>query len=267
MAKKQTHKKFSPLEKILTLSGIILVIFGCLAGLYAGYANQRFIDEPIMAILYFRLLILLGGGFLIGYLLNRKGSKSVALFNGVFYAVFATLLHELLFAVRFAMQNTTGDFSYPWGKIFFVSIPVAALILTAALAYFTRRAGNTALSTLAKYLLIAAFILNQLYTFLRGLGAYASTESIWPLIVGYLLAPFTVAAIVYLLLPRVKKTIDRALYAALIAAFYSILGNVIWEFSTNMPHAATQWFMIAATLLTVGLTGVLTWQVRKAIRR
>ena len=266
MSKKQTIKKPTPLEKLLTLSGIILVIVGCAAGFYSGYVNQRFIYDPSMVFIYFRLLFLLGGGFLIGYALNRKRTKDVALFNGVFYAIFATLVHELLFTLRFALGDTTGELSYPWGKIFFVSIPVATLILTAGLAYFTRRAKHSTLNTPAKHLLIAAFILNQLYMFLRNLDAYVSPESLWPMIVGYILTPFTVAALVYLFLPNIKQTVDRILYAVMIATFYSIIGSVVWEFNSNLPHAASQWFTVTATIFTVGLTSLLAWRVRAATR-
>lgn len=268
MAKKQTSKKSSTLEEVLTLSGITLIVLGCIANIYSVSVNERFIHDPIFDIIYyFRYILLLGGGFVIGYLLTKRtpgSTKYTPLFNGVFYAAFAALSYELLDAVRITFQGHIGVMAYPWGKIFFLGVPVATLVITWCIAYLARRSNTPLLNIITKRLIIAAFTLDQIYLFVNSLTTFDESASAWPLIVNYLLAPITVAGLTYLLLPRINNTTERALFAVLIATFYSILGGVLWLFRTDPSAEATSRFTIITALITIALTTILIWRVRKA---
>jgi FtsH-binding integral membrane protein len=107
-AKKQKNETFTHLEKIFVLTGLALVIVGCIANLYSAYINMRFIHDPIDLLYYFRYIILLGGGFAAGYLFTKKSPQHNQLFVGVGYAVLAITLYWMLDLARTGLQSFSG---------------------------------------------------------------------------------------------------------------------------------------------------------------
>lgn len=86
---------------------------------------------------------------------------------------------------------------------------------------------------------------------------------LWITIGGYLISPLIIAVGSYLLLGNIKKRLDRIFYAALIGAFYSTLPLVLWEFRIDPAYDATNSFGAIVTVLTLGCTSALLWQMRK----
>jgi hypothetical protein len=274
MIKKQTKNTYTQLEKILTVAGLTLVAVGCVANLYGAFTNHRFIHDPIDLMYYFRYVILLGGGFAVGYLLTKKPSDH-KLLAGVFYAVLAIALFWLFDLARFSLQNLFGYAApYPWGKIMFEGMPVLSVIAALLVAYFSQYKTNRSdVSTFTKVALITSFIAYQVYILANGAYylitggvTYTPNMPIWLIVGSYLLTPLVIAIVAYLLLNNIQKRFDRLVYAALIGTFYSTLTFVLWEFRTEALYEATNIFSSVVTALTVLFAGVLIWRARKAIK-
>jgi len=263
------------LEKIVTLAGLAVITVGCIANLYSAYTNQRFIHDPVDYIYYLRYIILLGGGFAVGYMLARKKSTRYSrLFAGVFYAVLAMAIFWLLFPARSGLQNLFGEPSYPWGKILFMGLPLLSIIIVVIITYFSQNKSNSSgVSTLAKVAMISSFVVYEVYTLISGVyflitgtSTYSPNTSIWLIIVSYLVIPLVIAFISYLVLNNVKKRFDRLFFAALIGVLYSTFVSVLWEFRIDASEEATNIFSSIVIALAILLTGILLWQARKVVK-
>lgn len=276
-AKKQTINTDTHLEKILTIAGLTLIIVGCIANLYGAYSNLRFIHDPIDLIYYFRYLILLGGGFAVGYLFAKKSTNHKQynkLFWGVFYAVLAMALYWLFDLARVGFQNSFGYPSYPWGRIIFDGIPLLSVIAALSVAYVSQYKSNRSdLSTFAKIVIILSFIVYQVYILasgayflITGTATYDPNMPTWLIIGSYLITPLVIAIVSYALLNNIKKRFDRLFYAVFIGTFYSAFTFVLWEFRTDASYEATNIFSSIVTALTILFAGVLLWRARKAVK-
>lgn len=243
------------IEKILTRAGIGLVILGCLASIFAVSTNMRFIHDVFPSSIYYVTnALLLGGGFLAGYLLTRKASgKQARLFNGVAYAFVAFALYFIVDMLRFLTSFTIGNLEYPGEAILFQGSPLLALAITAALAFFTQyQTKNTEVSTVSKWTLITAFVAYQLYAI--GTSVYyiatvpqatdAYSAPVLLLVTGYLVNSFLIAVVAFLALSKVKILSQRLFYAAAIGGFSQSLMMVLWDFRTDAALASTQIFEI-----------------------
>lgn len=278
MIKKQTKNTYVSLEKVLTIAGLAVIIIGCIANLYGAYTNSRFINsDPLAAVYYFRFILLLGGGFTIGYLVTKKlGERKLysKLFSGVFYAALAMALFWLSDLLRLGIQSTSWDLSYPWGKIFFMGTPLLALITTVAIAYMTQyRSNRLQVSKPAKITLLFSFIAYELYSVISGAYAiitgvahYSPTMPILLIIGSYFLIPLVITAICYLALGAIKKRIDRLFYATLIGLLYSTLMFSLWEVRTDASAEATNIFATIVSITTIIFTGLVLWRARKAVK-
>jgi hypothetical protein len=278
MKVKNIKSTYPHLEKLLTLTGLTLVIVGCIANLYGAYANQRFINDSIDVLYYIRYIILLGGGFVVGYLITRKSTgytKSNQLFLGVIYATLAVALYWLFDVLRIIPQNSFGFTPpYPWGKMIFMGMPLLSLIAVMIIAYFSRhKTSRLAVSTPAKLGIILSFIVYQLYSLISnvyylitGEATYGPDPSIWLIIGGYLITPLTIAIVAYLLFNIIKNRFDRLFYSIFIGAAYSILSLVLWEFRTDASGEATNIFASIVTVITLLFVGILLWRARRMIK-
>ncbi|MDB5187220.1 MAG: hypothetical protein JWM07_692 [Candidatus Saccharibacteria bacterium] len=273
MKKKQTKNRYSKLEKIFTVAGLGLIIIGCIANIYSAVTNVRFMNDPIFLAYYYRFVVLLAGGFAIGYFLTKKsvGSKC---FAGVVYAILATAVYLLFDVMRVISQNIWDSPSYPWGKILFFGLPIFAILATVLIAYFSQyKSKRSEVSMLAKILLIAAFVVSQahllissFYYLSTGAAMFDPNMSFWLIIGSYLTIPIVVAWLAYLLLGTIKKRFDRLFFAVLIGAIYSILSLVLWEFRTDASNEATNAFGSIVAPLTLIVAGVLIWKARSAVK-
>lgn len=264
------------IEKTLTIAGLMLVILGCIASLFYGYINQRFINEPILdSIYYFNYIVLLGGGFAAGYLLTRKGKAR--LFSGVAYALLTVLIYLLIDVMRAAIVRNLFDTpSFPWERIMFEGEPAIALALTIFIAItMQRKAKQLDFSTAAKWLFIIAFVITQLYQLISGLIMNAVNPSdsglyitpIWLVIGSYIINPLFITLLAYLLFSRVKNGFQRLFYSVFTGAFSSILFLILWNFRTDPSLSATNTFETISITITLLAVSILLWQARLATKR
>lgn len=276
-AKKQKISTYTHLEKILTLAGLTLIVVGCVANLYGAYTNQRFIRDPIDIIYYLRYIVLLGGGFIAGYLLTKKSARLTQynqLFLGVVYAVLAMALFWLFDLARFGLQGLFEHTAYLWGRIVFMGTPLLSALTVLVVAYFSQyRSNRSDLSTFAKIVIALSFIVYQVYMraseayhLITGTATYDPNMPVWLIIGSYLTTPLVIAIVAYPLFNNIKQRFDRLFYAALIGMFYSTLILVLWEFRTDASSESTNIFSNIVTALSILFVGVLLWRARKAIK-
>jgi len=261
------------LQKLITRAGMTLIAIGCTANLYSIVVNTRFVHDPLDYLYYLRFIILLLGGFAIGYFLAKRSKREDRLFIGVGYALLAQTLFWLLDLARLAFQHIFSAQPYPWGRILFMGTPLVSLLLTLATAYLTqRKIKSSQLSTPTKKLVIFSFVLYQLYAILES-SSLLLTNTVtggqnlfgWFLTsISYLLAPLAVAIVAYLLVAA-KPPLDRFFYAALIGTFYSTLSIVLWEFRTDATYDATTMFSVGVVAVSVLFASVIIWKARRAI--
>lgn len=269
MVKKQKDT-LKPIEKTLATAGIAIVIFGCLSSIFYWYVNQRFVYEPLSLVYYLNYLIILGGGFAIGYLLARKGSQLGKLYTGATYAFLTMLFYSLTFGVRFIVEGLFGSIPFPWGRIFFEGAPFIALIITFLVAYFLQfRRRSTSPSIVTMRTFVGIFLVAQLYD-IGNLIYWSvttpnsdSTSPLWLVIGGYLINPLAVALIAFLSFRRVKGTTQRLFSAAFIGTFSYILLYSLWNFRTDATAEATNVFQIVSVVILLVITGGLIWRISR----
>jgi hypothetical protein len=278
MIKKQTKNTYAKLEKVLTIAGLSLILIGCLANLYSAFTNQRFIYDLIDPIYYFRYIILLGGGFAIGYLITKKSSQRTRynrLYLGVIYAVLTMALFGLFDVARVPLQSLFGyDPAYPWGKILFMGMPLLAIIAALIIAYFTQHKANRSdPSAFAKIAIALCFIAYQVYMLasgayylITGAATYAPNMPVWLIVGSYLVTPLAIALVSYFVLFNMKIRSDRIFYAALIGTLYGTLTFVLWEFRTDASAEATNIFSGIVTIMTLLFASILLWRSRLATK-
>jgi len=265
-------KTYAPLEKILAVAGFALVVLGCVASLYYGFTNQRFIHD-LGFVYYFNYFILLSGGFLAGYLSvfrpgKRAGSRE--LFSGTVYAFLAMALYWLFDMIRLLIQGI-GILPFPWEKILFEGAPLFALIATVLIAFLTQyRQKRHTLSMGAKWSFGVSLVIAQAYFLVSGLYALAANSAhydsgitpIWLVVVNILLNPLVVAAVAFALLSNIKNVFDRAFYALFVGGFAGFLMLILWLFQTDPMIEAVTAFQSFATIVTLLATSLLLWRAR-----
>jgi hypothetical protein len=278
MIKKQTKSTYAKLEKVFTIAGLSLIIIGCLASLYGAFTNQRFIYDLIDPIYYFRYIILLGGGFAIGYLITKKTSPPTRynrLYAGVIYTLLTMALFGLFDIARVPFQNLSGyEPVYPWGKIIFMGMPLLAILAALIIAYFTQyKSSRSDPSAFAKIAIVLSFIAYQVYMLasgaydlITGAATYAPDMPVWLIVGSYFITPLVIAFASYLLLSNIKIRFDRLFYAVLIGTLYSTLTYVLWEFRTDASIEATNIFSGIVTIITLIFTSTILWRARKAAK-
>ena len=270
MVKKQ-KLTLTSVEKTLALAGTALVTFGSVSSIYYLYVNQRFIYELPSIVYYLNYLIILGGGFVIGYLLARKGSQLSKAYVGAVYAFLAILLYTLTFAVRFIIERFFGPIPFPWGRILFEGAPLIALIIAFAIAYSLQfRGGRSALTLTSMKTFVGIFLVAQLYDIgntiywaVTSPSSDYSASPLWLLIGGYLINPLVVAFIAFLSFKQIKSKTQRLFSSAFIGTFSYVLFYSLWNFRTDAAADATNIFQIITFVIVLLFTGGLIWRVSR----
>lgn len=269
MAKKQIKNNYK-LEKVLTFAGLGIIALGFIANMFGAFSNIRFVGDIFDVIYYFRYVLLLVGGLAIGFLFTKKSAISSRWLNGVVYAVFAITLYMVLDIIRVVLQNSVGFFPFPWGKVIFEGEPLIPLVILVLAAFTLRfKLKRPIVNTFVKVSIITSLVLYQVYILLdnlyylsKNIGEYDSSVPVWLAVSEYLTTPLVVAFIAYLVLGKIKKTLDRIFFSVLIAAFYSILMLVLWEFRIDPSSGATYVFGNIVTGLSLLFVGVLLWRAQ-----
>jgi hypothetical protein len=276
MIKNKQKTTSTKIEKVLAIAGLALIAFGIIANLYGTFANTRFIHDGLAMIYYLQYVLLLGGGFCIGYFMTKKSARLdyTRLFTGATYALLAVAIYFSTDILRLPIGWAFGDFPYPWGRIFFHGIVIVALLATLAIGFFIRRRANQSqLTRSEKIALIVTFIGYQVVSlgtsiYYLGIGvASYGPSTLLAIIVSYLTMPIVITLACYLLLPSIKTRLDRLFYASVIGAVYYTLTIILWEFWTDTSNDSTMLFSHIITVITVIFAGVIVWLTRKAVKK
>ena len=255
MIKTQTP---ASIEKIFAFTGIILVLLGCIANSYNAVTNVRFIHDFLDVIYYLRFVLLLGGGFAIGYFLSKgKGFLPKAM-TGSFYALFTVTLYDVLDSLRIVVQRIFGEMTFPWSTFFFEGMSLVALLIAILFLILSHRKTGS-ISKTAKTTFVIAFVANQLF-----LMVTAPVELAW---VSYLLSPLAIFLVAYALFGRVQSLLERNFLAAFIGVVYSTFPTVLWEFQTNPSADAVQSYTIAIIVSSITAAALLIFFTHKAIMK
>jgi len=262
--KKQTTNTYARLENTLAIAGLAVVLLGIVASLYGAYVNQRFIHDTLGSIYYFRWAILLGGGFAISFLFTKQLASRNRLYDGVFFAFLSVSLFWLWEVVRLVIQKAAGSPEYPLSALVFYGGPLVALALALIVGLALR--SSPRFGVRLRQLFIASFLFMQLYVLVTTLASLGQMELSWTTIGSFLLMPLVIIALVYILFDKVKRRFDRLFYATFVGALYSILGMVVWEFSTDPTVTATMTFGGIVTGITLCITALVVWKAQRVIK-
>lgn len=259
----------STATKQIVMAGVAIVILGCIANLYNGYANARFIYDPIDYLYYFRYIVLLGSGFAFGYFFTKKSTKNNRLFVGIAYASLALSVFWFTDLVR-ALLPGLFTAPYPTGKILFMGMPLVSIIITLGMAYFLQYKPNrTSIAPLTKLTLPIVFALYEISGLIQGIYYMSldvslhSPSTLLDLVSNYLVSPLVIAVIAYFLLTTIKKQADKLFYAGLIGIFYSMFLLSLSEFQLEAYSRVVIISNTIATVLGLAFVALLLVQIRK----
>lgn len=269
---KKNKKASLSVEKIIGIAGLSMVIIGCGANIYNALVNQRFIDDPIDIFYYLRYFILLGIGFLIGASvsgLQKKKEKHHPLFIGTIFALIAMSAYLLLDLIRFLLLPHLGMPPYPWARIIFEGLSVAALIVTTIVALMMKYSSRT--FAFAQRIFVGSFLATQVYMLCDLLYHQIShtgqqTANLWLVIVGFLIHPLVITLITYLLLSKSKTKWERLLYACCVGAIIGFFIVLSWEFQTSPYIGDVEAYSIASSGVSLVLAVVLINRIRAVLK-
>lgn len=267
---KKTKDRSQSTEKILALAGLCVVLVGCFANLYSAFVNQRFIHDGIDLFYYIRYIMILGGGFGIGYLLSRfMSSKTQSLYknlySGAFYAVLAIATYELLDLLFFSAGRSTG-LPFPWGKFLFQGESIIAFAITLVIALIAYRTSKTRHPAFIKSAVATAFVINQVYLLGTQLPIHQGQSEYgpwWLIVLSLIVNPLVIAIVSYGLLGKTKQKIDRLFYAVYIGIVCEWLARVLWELQMNAAIDAFYTFIGLVTAIEVLFVAAILWSIRK----
>ena len=268
-------EKHNNLEKILTTAGLSLLGLTLLATIFGVWKNWSFVTNPdpiLNSIYYCRYLLLLGGGFMIGYAfvsLARDKKQPVArIFNAVVYGLLAFVIYNLLDVLRVLVRDIFGTLPYPWEKILFMGGPIIALLVLLGIAIIIK--SPTLPHLRLKRTFVVLFVVQQISTVVLALSnnfgntvpPYGSLET---LLIGVITLPLFIAAVAYIVLNNVKGRLTRAFYSSVIGVIYAAVSIIVWEFRTNPEAGATTIFSIIATIASLTAAALVVLYTRKAV--
>jgi hypothetical protein len=278
MAIQKQKRSIQNIERTLTYAGLAVISVGCVASIFYASTNQRFIYDLFpTAFYYLQYLLLLGGGFVVGYVATKPqpGFRYSRLFSAVCYAFLAVSLFTIYDIVRVLAQNTLGDFDYPFGKYVFELGAVIALLITSGVALVLQnRRKVVGFSNKANWIFITTFLFGQLYLYgeaviyrlTQSSLPYYETNPWWPDAAGFLLNPIIVALVSYVALSRITDRSKRILYAVFISSFFAVLISVLWNFRTDASYEATFVFQSFVSLISLVAAALLILKVRTATK-
>lgn len=272
MAKKQKLKPVTESEKTLAFAGTVLTVLAVVSSIYYWYINQRFVHDIFPSLIYYiSYVVVMGGGFVFGYLVTRRAPLANRLLAGSTYALLTMAIYTLTLALNFIATAMLGTLPYPWGGILFNGAPLLALVITVVVGLLLQlRRKGTALDPVPKRTFIGLFVIAQLYNIgntaywtLIAPGIEPSQDPLFLTIASYVLNPLTVMVIAYLLFNRVKTRTNRLFYAAFVGAFSETLTYSLWNFRTDASSDATNVFSTFVAIIVAVTVGLLLLKVRR----
>jgi len=264
---KTLHKKsIAPQINTITIVGSVLIVIGCLASLYGTHVNGRFITMPAIDLIYYlRYLLLLGGGFIIGYFFIKDDAmkrRQEAIYRGVVYSLFSISLSNILDYSRVSVLQDLA-LPNPLGRFIFEGMPLVALIGTAIVAYFVQYRNNlTSISIFTKLGLVVLFVAGQAYLVTTVLFA-APNFSIPP---SLLTSPLVIGGIAFYFFAGLKDRTERWFYSALIGTMYAAFTTVVWEFQTDPFTPSITLFNAVTTSVAVVSVAALLWHIHTQLK-
>lgn len=258
--KKQKHS-FLRFESMFLVAGLVVVAFASLASLFGVVQNMRFIHDPIGMLYYARYFLIIGIGFVLGYLLitneasNQPSGQKIR--SGIQLSMLAYILFITLDSLRVLAQNTIGQFGYPWGKMLFEGMPLFALVIALGLYLLTHRWRrlNHQMTTPLFVIVMVLFFVSQALIFTQLVAhlpfAEISPDLLFISLLGVLVNPLVAVMTAYAVFSRMSPETERLAYAVAIGILYMILLHTVWEFRTNPAADATLLFQIITTLACV----------------
>ena len=267
MTTKPTTKTYHKLEILLSSAGLSVVAVGLIASLYGTYASLRFIHGISDLGYYLGYFIILGGGFLVGYILSRRqknATRQATLFAGVLYAMLSMSVYWILDALRIILQDSFGPIAPTWAESMFEIIPFLSIAIALIIGLFAHYILKQSIMGLfAKTLLITLFTAHQLYILIPYLTLFDPIAAKL-IIVGILVSPISVMVPLYFVLGNIKPLYDRVFYAVLLATFYTTFGAATREFSADVSRPARISFYLVTTAIALLFIGIVAWKAREA---
>jgi len=265
------NNKYPRLEKTLTIAGTILIFITIIATLFSAWNNRGFVYEPLDVVYYLRYLLILCGGYFIGYIVRTHKSKkphNLFSFDGVLYSLLAILIFFLLDLIRIPLRNFFGFLPYPWEKIIFEGAPLITLAVVAVIAIIFKKCAFLKKSNHKfEWLFIILFIIQQIGMYIYPISIsilpQLSLGFLWTIALCIINTPLAVAIVTYLLLGNIKESLNRVFYSSIVGTMYGALYLIVWEFRTNPMADATEIFSYIATISVLVLTAILIWRARK----
>lgn len=250
------NKKQKPvtINKLFALIGSIIILISCLSNIFGFYNNLIFINDTIGVIYYLRLIILLGGGFIIGYLFTNNKEFYDKLYSGVVYATIANSFFWIFDIIRLPITNL--NLPYPFSKLLFEGLPLFAIVATLIIAIIIKRKyKNISTNNPINLLIICSLIITQIYSIASnlyylatGVASFDPYTPIWFTIFSYSTLPIVVALTFYIFTKNIKPKLTRLFYATLAASLYYSFVMALWELRLDADLNATVIFDSIVTL-------------------
>lgn len=258
--KKQTSS-YPRFEKTFSLFGCIVVLLALVASVFSVIHNGRFIHEPLDMLYYAQHFVIVGIGFLIGYLLSGYGrpipSSNTKITSGLQFALLSYILFISLDLIRMFANDALMTIGYPWGKIVFMGTPVLVLMLALViyLLTFKWRAHAHRMASPSFIIVVVLFFATHAFQLFDTLVGIASIKAIdaaaWLSLLGLAVHPLIITSAAFVALHRIPPLLERLSYAVAVGVLFVIAQSAIWEFRTNPELSATIQFGVIASAVMV----------------
>lgn len=287
MATKRIKKHItvpSRLQHLLTIAGLTLVATTIIATFYSLGQNARFINDSLDVLYYSRYALTVLAGFGIGLLFavlsKRRATKkdpatTSPLFTAVVFGLLTLSLYYFMDMLRIPARELFGDPGYPWGKIIFEVMPLAALAIITLIttALFLKGARISASRPFLQWSLVIVFILQQLtislsiFSYAGQIDTAVNPTLVLLNIVQLLFWPPVIALVAYVALGTHSSQSLRIFLAVLIAMIVEAFTYVLWEFRFNPEAIATAVFGVAVMAITMIIAIILIVVSRRHINK
>lgn len=271
----KTLKQAAKIERLFSIVGGALIVLTIIATIISSFANRGFVHDPLELSYYWRHLLLIGGGFAIGYFVpfrrQPKAKLAERTLAGITHGLLAYIVFYILDFTRYFVTALFGQPHYPLAKFLFEGLPLTAVLLTLALSFaiFGTKPQLTQTRKMQK-IFVAAFVIEEVgvivTTFLATRYAEISPALIPILLLGIVTRPLFIAGVAFLLLGRIKSRLHRSFYAAFIGAVYFVTTQVIWEFRLNASYDSTIRFSLIAEVVLLFASIFLIWRMHHLSR-
>lgn len=193
-------------------------------------SNLKYIQNPSNFVFQFRYLIILGGALVLGYVISMGQSSQSKIFRAALYAALAMSFYWFLDASTQLMRNPMGLLPQTWENYLPAMLPMSAIIATGIIAILSLLKQHTI--TLGKIMLIATFIITQLYFLITQIVLYrqdfASLNSPWPALFEIIASPLLISIVGYFLFVKLGNKFERIFYSVLVGVVFGIMVELTW---------------------------------------